>query len=88
MCLECLFLPHYQLLDLFPDEAGGRSKKDRVIPFLPGKRFPFSSHTSKERAEKRFPEIIKYVRCGGGGVRGEGVVWGEVGVWVKEGCVE
>jgi len=53
------------LLDLFPDEAGGRNKKDRVIPFLPGKRFPFSSHTSKERAEKRFPEIIKYVRCVG-----------------------
>ena len=52
----------FQLLDLFPDEAGGKNKRARVIPFLPGKRFPFSSISSKEKAEKRFPEIVKYVR--------------------------
>ena len=55
-------LPCVQLLDLFPDEAGGKNKRARVIPFLPGKRFPFSSINSKEKAEKRFPEIVKYVR--------------------------
>ena len=54
---------NHKLLDLFPDEAGGKNKKARVIPFLPGKRFPFTSKNSRETAEKRFPEIVKYIRC-------------------------
>ena len=52
---------HQQLLDLFPEESGQKNKKQRIIPFLPGKKI-ITNKSSRELAEKRLPELAKYAK--------------------------
>ena len=53
-----------QLLDLFPEEGGQKNKKERMIPFLPGKNYPriLSNRNNRELAEKRLPELHRYAK--------------------------
>ena len=54
----------FQLLDQFPGEGGQRNKKDRMIPFLPGKSYPriLTNRNNRDLAEKRLPELHRYAK--------------------------
>ena len=51
-----------QLLDHFQEEGGQKNKKERMIPFLPGKYIPRLLTNSREMAEKRLPELHRYAK--------------------------
>jgi hypothetical protein len=53
---------HTKLLDHFPEEGGQKNKKERMIPFLPGKYIPRLLTNSREMAEKRLPELHRYAK--------------------------
>eukprot|EP00731_Ephydatia_muelleri_P026866 Em0018g966a len=55
------FIYIIQLLDLFPEESGQKNKKQRIIPYLPGKKI-ITNKSSRELAEKRLPELAKYAK--------------------------
>ena len=50
-----------QLLDLFPVEGGSKNKKQRVIPFLPGKKWGIGK-SNRELAERRLQDMAKYTQ--------------------------
>ena len=54
----------FQLLDQFPGEGGQKNKKDRMIPFLPGKSYPriLTNRNNRDLAEKRLPELHRYAK--------------------------
>lgn len=53
-----------QLLDQFPEEGGQKNKKERMIPFLPGKSYPriLTNRNNRDLAEKRLPELHRYAK--------------------------
>ena len=53
-----------QLLDQFPEEGGQKHKKERMIPFLPGKSYPrlLTNRNNRDLAEKRLPELHRYTK--------------------------
>ena len=61
-CVPVMPPPSPQLLDHFPEEGGQKNKKERMIPFLPGKYIPRLLTNSREMAEKRLPELHRYAK--------------------------